>query len=129
MDWLHVLTVDVAGFVEALAERGDTTRASGDPPWTNPTTGIADCCARTASGHVTALPSSADLTKHVCTIRRVAHKRDELAAPHSMISSASNCRELGTSRPSALAVCMLMTNSHLVDCKTGKSAGFAPLRI
>jgi hypothetical protein len=45
------------------------------------------------------------------------------------ITSASNWIELGTSRPSALAVCRLMTNSNLVDCKTGRSAGFAPLRI
>src|SRR5213083_1041351 len=36
--------------------------------------------------------------------------------------------ELGTSRPSARAVCRLITNSNLVDCKTGRSAGFAPLR-
>src|SRR5204862_1810299 len=48
---------------------------------------------------------------------------------YSMTSSASNWSELGTSMPSALAVCRLMTNSNLVDCKTGKSAGFAPLRI
>ena len=27
------------------------------------------------------------------------------------------------------AVCRLMTNSNLVDCKTGRSAGFAPLRL
>src|SRR5262249_21476457 len=50
-------------------------------------------------------------------------------ARHSITSSASNCRELGTSTPSALAVCRLMTNSNLVDCQTGRSAGFAPLRI
>jgi hypothetical protein len=30
---------------------------------------------------------------------------------YSITSSASNCTELGTSRPSALAVCQLMTNS------------------
>jgi hypothetical protein len=33
----------------------------------------------------------------------------------------------GTVRPSALAVCKLMTNSNLVDCSTGRSA--SPLRI
>src|SRR5262249_54817760 len=48
---------------------------------------------------------------------------------HSITSSASSCIELGTSRPSALAVCALMTNSNLVDWKTGRSVGFAPLRI
>src|SRR5262245_60635047 len=61
--------------------------------------------------------------------RRTADQRDELAALHSMSSSASNWIELGTSMPSALAVCMLITNSNLVDCNTGRSAGFAPLRI
>ena len=47
---------------------------------------------------------------------------------YSMTSSASNCRELGTSMPSALAVWRLMANSNFVDCKTGRSAGFAPPR-
>src|SRR5262245_25918283 len=60
---------------------------------------------------------------------RAAEKRDELAPFHSMSSSASNWSELGTWMPSVLAVCMLITNSNLVDCKTGRSAGFAPLRI
>src|SRR5262249_28931376 len=56
---------------------------------------------------------------------RAAKQRDELAtAAHSITSSASNWIELGTSMPSALAVCTLMTNSNLVDCKTGRSAGF-----
>src|SRR5262249_20209732 len=65
--------------------------------------------------------------------RRAAEQRDELAPfhirGHSITSSAlaSSCG--GTSRPSALAVCRLMTNSNLVDCTTGRSAGFAPLRI
>jgi hypothetical protein len=31
-------------------------------------------------------------------------------------------------RPSALAVCRLMTNSNLVDCSTGRSAALAPFR-
>src|SRR5262245_59521526 len=61
--------------------------------------------------------------------RRAAEQRDEFAALHSITSSASNCIELGTSMPSALAVCRLITNSNLLDCTTGKSAGFSPLRI
>ena len=40
--------------------------------------------------------------------RRAAEQRDERAAFHSIISSASNCNELGTSMPSSLAVCALM---------------------
>ncbi len=35
----------------------------------------------------------------------------------------------GTSRPSALAVLRLIANSNLVGCCTGKSPGFAPLKI
>ena len=48
---------------------------------------------------------------------------------YSITSSASNWIEFGTSMPSALAVCRLMTNSNLVVCNTGRSAGFAPLRM
>ena len=33
------------------------------------------------------------------------------------------------SRPSVLAVLRLITNSNLVGCSTGRSAGLAPLRI
>src|SRR5215471_7115531 len=48
---------------------------------------------------------------------------------HSITASAVAIREGDTLIPSALAVCRLMTNSNLVDCTTGRSAGFAPLRI
>ena len=58
----HVLAFDVAGFVEAFAERGRMrAEASGDPPLINPTTGIAGCCARAASGQATAAPPSAEM--------------------------------------------------------------------
>ncbi|MGB7013254.1 MAG: hypothetical protein WBD97_23015, partial [Pseudolabrys sp.] len=39
--------------------------------------------------------------------RCAPEERDEVAAVHSMTSSASNCNDTGTSRPSALAVCIL----------------------
>src|SRR5262245_56224764 len=59
-----------------------------------------------------------------------AEQRDDLApADHSMTSSARASRVGGTSRPSILAVSALMTSSNLAACTTGKSAGFAPLRI
>ena len=61
--------------------------------------------------------------------RRAAEQSPELAPPHSITSSARASSAGEISRPSALAVCRLTTNSNLVDCKTGRSAGFAPLRI
>src|SRR5215472_10233061 len=47
---------------------------------------------------------------------------------YSITLSARVSKVAGTSMPSDLAVCRLMTNSNLVDCATGKSAGLAPLR-
>src|SRR6516225_9624623 len=62
--------------------------------------------------------------------RRAAEQRDELAASdHSMTSSASESRLSEILMPSALAVLRLITVSNLVGCSTGRSAGFAPLRI
>src|SRR5262249_29116708 len=61
--------------------------------------------------------------------RRAAEQRDELAAPHSITSSASNCIELGTDRPRVFAVLKLRTNSNLVDRCTGRSPAFSPLTI
>jgi hypothetical protein len=45
------------------------------------------------------------------------------------INSADPDSVGGTSMPSAFAVLRLITNSNLVDCTTGNSAGFAPLRM
>src|SRR5262245_59193289 len=61
--------------------------------------------------------------------RRAADERDELAAGHSITSSAIASSLSGTFRPSALAVRRLITNSNRVGCSTGRSAGFAPLKI
>src|SRR4051812_46141533 len=47
---------------------------------------------------------------------------------HSITSSARCWRCNGTSRPSALAVFRLITNSNLVGCITGRSVGLVPLR-
>src|SRR6516225_3523493 len=61
--------------------------------------------------------------------RRAAEERDELAAFHSITSSARASNDCGTSSPRALAVIRLMTKSNLVGCSTGRSAGFAPRKI
>src|SRR5262249_2470295 len=64
-----------------------------------------------------------------CRGRRAAEQRYELAASHSITSSARTSRLSGTVRPRALAVWRLMTNTNLLACTTGKSAGLAPLRM
>src|SRR5215831_15279157 len=48
---------------------------------------------------------------------------------HSITSSARAATIGGISRPRVLAVLRLITSSSLADCRTGKSAGLAPLRI
>src|SRR5262249_51087800 len=60
---------------------------------------------------------------------RATEHRYELATPHSITSSARASTVVGTSRPSALAVLRLITSSYLVGACTGRSAGFAPLRM
>src|SRR5262249_23939009 len=56
---LHVLAFDVASFGEAFAKRARIARVGLCRPVSiNPTTGIADCCACAASGHVAAAPPS-----------------------------------------------------------------------
>jgi len=47
---------------------------------------------------------------------------------HWITSSANASRRGRTSMPSDLAVLRLITNSTLVGCRTGRSAGFMPLR-
>jgi hypothetical protein len=54
---------------------------------------------------------------------------DALRKVYSITSSARASNVGGTSRPRDFAVCRLITNSNLVDCSTGKSAGLAPLRM
>ena len=48
---------------------------------------------------------------------------------YSITSSASESSLSGTVRPSILAVSALIISSNFVDCMTGRSAGFAPLRM
>jgi hypothetical protein len=48
---------------------------------------------------------------------------------YSITRSAVAIKLAGTVIPSAFAVLRLITNSNLVGCSTGRSAGFAPWRI
>jgi hypothetical protein len=50
-------------------------------------------------------------------------------ASYSITSSARASSVGGISRRSAFAVLRLITNSNLIDCTTGSSAGFSPLRM
>src|SRR5262249_46960951 len=61
--------------------------------------------------------------------RRAAKQRYEVAAFHSMASSARPSSVIGKVRPSTFAVLRLMTSSTFTACITGRSTGFAPLRI
>src|SRR5262245_26799571 len=111
----HVLTLDVAGFAEASAERSGM--ASG---------GIGPPTADEADGrHRWLLCARRERPRE----RRAAEQRDELAPPHhSITSSAATSNLSGTVRPSIRAVDALMTSSNFDDCTTGRSAGFVPLR-
>src|SRR6478672_11706219 len=61
--------------------------------------------------------------------RRATETRDERAPIHSITSSARARIVGGMIRPSAFADLRLMIRLTLVDCITGRSAGFSPLRI
>src|SRR5262249_23116095 len=61
--------------------------------------------------------------------RRAAEQRYELAAFHSITSSARSRNDSGIVSLIALAALRLTTNSNLVACMTGMSAGFSLLRI
>src|SRR6516165_4452879 len=52
-----------------------------------------------------------------------------LRSHHSITSSAMASSPGGKLRPNALAVLRLITNSNLIDCMTGRSPGFSPLRM
>ena len=69
---------------------------------------------------------SAEL-KQRCNVRD--QRGNFRALDHSITLSARSSSAAGSSRPSALAVLRLITISNLVGCSTGRSAGFAPLRM
>ena len=60
---------------------------------------------------------------------RAAEQGGELAAPHSITSSARNKNSRLIVSPSSRPVVRLRASSNLLGCSTGNSAGFAPLRI
>jgi hypothetical protein len=61
---------------------------------------------------------------HTRPLLKKRHRPD-----YSITSSARPDTGRGTVIPSALAVLRLMISSTFVDCTTGRSAGFSPLRM
>ena len=89
------------------------------------------------SGHLqckmrmSALPPIADIKRTGCDVRFVplATNAPQQMMRYSITSSAIASTPDGIARPSVLAVLRLITNSNLVGCMTGRSAGFSPLRM
>src|SRR5262249_11943698 len=109
----HVPALDVTAFTQALPKRGQPEGISFSRP-------------------------SADVSDHRHWLLRArrqrprgsaAEQRDEVAALHSITSSARPSSGSGKVMPSAFAVLRLRISSTLVDCRTGKSAGLSPLRM
>jgi hypothetical protein len=69
--------------------------------------------------------------RYKTAINRPEHlqKRSACSGAYSIISSARSKIDCGISMPRVFAVLRLMVNSNLLGSSTGRSAGFAPLRI
>ena len=80
---------------------------------------------RLQSGREADLASTAACDPERTSAIFISRKRD----PYSITRSAIRSTCSGTVNPNALAVRRLITNSNLVGCSTGRSAGFAPFRM
>src|SRR6516165_7618731 len=81
---------------------------------------------------MSALPPKADITagRFECQLSaKSGHSHRSKKSRYSITSSARSRIDVGTDTPIALEVFRLRANSKLVGCSTGKSDGFAPLRI
>src|SRR5262245_61332421 len=80
-------------------------------------------------GHHASLSENSDHTFHMIRSANVRYgPKADICIGYSITSSARPISVLGTLRPSALAVLRLMHSSPVVDCLTGKSAGFSPFK-
>jgi hypothetical protein len=80
---------------------------------------------QTRPGFDTFSAKSADLTG--LKMRRITRAVSLPGASGAFDQKDSTLSVSGTARPSALANLPLITNSNLLGCITGKSAGFSPL--
>ena len=87
----------------------------------DPWPGIREQPRSNASVQVRRSPNSRHHPARLRTSRRAITGNDQ---PYSITSSAVASSDDGTSRPSALAVLRLITNSNLLGNCTGRSAGF-----
>src|SRR5262249_36416018 len=107
-----VLPFDKARFVEAFAERGQIEQVGVERTGTQ----------ETNHWHRRLLRVRRERPR-----RRAAEQRDELApVRHSITLSARDNSSVGSSRFIALAARRLITNSNLIGCSTGRSAGLLP---
>ena len=109
----HILALNVAGFIKALTERSGTARGGRPGMY------------KSDDWHRRLLRPRPERPRSC----RAPEQRDELAASHSITSSARASSVGGISIPSAFAVLRLITSSYLVGACTGRSAGFSPLRM
>ena len=90
---------------------------------------LADICS--AKRHVRFTPNSGHVQCNsvcpLCANSGLMHRSKQHR--YSITSSTMERTPAGIVRPSAFAVVRLITNSNLVDCITGRSAGLAPLRM
>src|SRR5262249_10859007 len=114
----------------------DRDGATIDPAeFTQPLQKCVDPCALAYWPAATEVPDGRQLARLLRPRRErpprrsAAEQRDELAALHSITSSARASSLSGIVRPSALAVLRFKFRSNLVDCITGRSPGLSPLSI
>src|SRR5262249_11426947 len=110
----HVLTLDIARLLQALAERPQPFR---------------DRIGRSGVQIPDHRHRRLLRPRRQRPRRRTAEQRDELASLHSITSSAATWSVRGTRRPSAFAANRLITSSNLSSCLTGRSEALSPFRI
>src|SRR5262249_6765529 len=113
---LDVLAFDISCLFQSLAERTQADRVSGQ---------VRRCAAEEPDHrHRRLLRARRERPRG-----SAAEQRDELAARHSITSSARVRSMGGTARPMAFAAFKLITSSSCVGNSIGSSAGVAPLKI
>src|SRR5262249_29844466 len=112
----NISTFGIAGLVQTLPERGQPANIIGM---------LSSTAEESDHRHHRLLRPRRERPR----CRRAAAQRDELAALHSIASSAIASTPGGMVMPRTFAVLSLMTSSNFVGCRTGKSAGASPLRI